>query len=106
MSLFKFVHMNRPTQTKIPGKLYIAGEYAVIEPNYPAILVTVDQYLEATLKPLGDEDGIRLYSESLDPAMLAYQPSAAVPTAWRYVCASIKLFEQLLAEHELSLIHI
>lgn len=103
MSLFKFVHTNRTTQAKIPGKLYIAGEYAVIEPNYPAILVTVDQYLKATLKPLGDEETIRLHSESLDPAIFVYQPDTVVPAAWRYVCASIKLFEQLLAEHKIPL---
>lgn len=28
-----------------PGKLYIAGEYAVVEPGHPAILVAVDQFL-------------------------------------------------------------
>ena len=28
-----------------PGKLYIAGEYAVVEPGHPAILVAVDRFV-------------------------------------------------------------
>ncbi|CCQ92835.1 Phosphomevalonate kinase [[Clostridium] ultunense Esp] len=41
-------------RTYAPGKLFIAGEYAVVEPGYPAILVAVDKgiivLLEETLK--------------------------------------------------------
>ncbi|MGO3734966.1 MAG: phosphomevalonate kinase [Canibacter sp.] len=32
-----------------PGKLYIAGEYAVVEPGQPAVLVAVDRYLSVEL---------------------------------------------------------
>ncbi|MCI1903992.1 MAG: phosphomevalonate kinase [Enterococcaceae bacterium] len=32
-------------EASVPGKLYIAGEYAVVEPGYPAILVAVDQFI-------------------------------------------------------------
>lgn len=38
-----------------PGKLYIAGEYAVVEPGHPSILITVDRFLSATVK---EADGI------------------------------------------------
>ncbi|MBW1605601.1 phosphomevalonate kinase [Lactobacillus sp. Sy-1] len=31
---------------KAPGKLYIAGEYAVVEPGHPAILIAVDQFIQ------------------------------------------------------------
>jgi len=34
-----------------PGKLYIAGEYAVIEPGNTAILVAVDRFLRVRLTP-------------------------------------------------------
>lgn len=37
-------------KVKAPGKLYIAGEYAVIEPGTPAILVAVDKYITVTIK--------------------------------------------------------
>ncbi|NVY95825.1 phosphomevalonate kinase [Lactobacillus sp. DCY120] len=34
---------------KAPGKLYIAGEYAVVEPGYPAILVALDQFVTVSI---------------------------------------------------------
>lgn len=33
-----------------PGKLYIAGEYAVLEPGHPAILVALDQFVTVILE--------------------------------------------------------
>ncbi|MFT3970849.1 MAG: phosphomevalonate kinase [Micropruina sp.] len=35
--------------TRAPGKLFIAGEYAVVEPGEPAVLVAVDRYLSVEL---------------------------------------------------------
>lgn len=35
-----------------PGKLFIAGEYAVVDPGQPAILVAVDRYLTADVQPV------------------------------------------------------
>lgn len=34
-------------EMKVPGKLFIAGEYAVLEPGYPAIVVAVDRFITA-----------------------------------------------------------
>ncbi|KAB7667730.1 phosphomevalonate kinase [Bacillus sp. B1-b2] len=36
-------------EIKVPGKLFIAGEYAVLEPGYPAIVVAVNRYLTAKI---------------------------------------------------------
>lgn len=47
--------------TSAPGKLYIAGEYAVIEPGYPAILVAVDQFITVSLEEALDEGSISSY---------------------------------------------
>lgn len=44
-----------------PGKLYIAGEYAVVTNGYPAILVAVDQFITVTLQET-DEEGGTIYS--------------------------------------------
>lgn len=44
-----------------PGKLYIAGEYAVVEPGYPAILVAVNQFLTVSLEKALDEGSITTY---------------------------------------------
>lgn len=49
--------------TKAPGKLYIAGEYAVIEPGHPAILVAVDQFITVSLKEDLDEGSITSYGD-------------------------------------------
>ncbi len=35
---------------KAPGKLYIAGEYAVVETGYPAILVALNQFVTVTIE--------------------------------------------------------
>lgn len=53
-------------QASAPGKLYIAGEYAVLEPGHPAILVALDQYITVTLKQAKDHGSIRSsYSNGL-----------------------------------------
>lgn len=39
-----------------PGKLYIAGEYAVVEPGHPAILVAVDRFVTVTIDIAADTD--------------------------------------------------
>lgn len=35
---------------KAPGKLYIAGEYAVVEPGYPSIIVALDQFVTVQIE--------------------------------------------------------
>ncbi|MEY8567136.1 phosphomevalonate kinase [Corynebacteriaceae bacterium 7-707] len=35
----------RVVEARAPGKLYIAGEYAVVETGFPAVLVAVDRYV-------------------------------------------------------------
>lgn len=39
-------------ETRAPGKLFIVGEYAVVEPGEPAVLVAVDRYLRVRLTEL------------------------------------------------------
>lgn len=48
-------------QTCAPGKLFIAGEYAVIEPGHPAILVAVDQFIRVSLEEALGEGSISSY---------------------------------------------
>ena len=36
---------------KAPGKLYIAGEYAIVEPGNNAVLVAINQFVTASLEP-------------------------------------------------------
>ena len=50
-----------------PGKLYIAGEHAVVEPGHPAILVAVDRFVTISVEPRetepGDDAGGRIISD-------------------------------------------
>ena len=52
-----------------PGKLYIAGEYAVVEPGHPAILVAVDRFVTVSVSPAtrqptpGHDVGGRIFSD-------------------------------------------
>ncbi|MDT8719296.1 phosphomevalonate kinase [Clostridium sp. 19966] len=36
---------------KVPGKLMIAGEYAVLEPNHKAVVIAVNRYIHAIIEP-------------------------------------------------------
>ncbi len=38
-----------PFQVAAPGKLYVCGEYAVVTPGFPAILIAVDRYVTVTV---------------------------------------------------------
>ena len=36
---------------KIPGKLYIAGEYSILKPGNEAVLVAVNKFVNLTISP-------------------------------------------------------
>ena len=40
-----------------PGKLFVAGEYAVVDPGNPAILTAVDRHIGVTVSGTGDAPG-------------------------------------------------
>ncbi|MCF6462540.1 phosphomevalonate kinase [Clostridium sp. Cult1] len=48
-------------RTYAPGKLFIAGEYAVVEPGYPAILVAVDRGIVVLLEEMLERGSISSY---------------------------------------------
>ncbi|MFO8068960.1 MAG: phosphomevalonate kinase, partial [Alkalibacterium sp.] len=48
----------KQAQAKSPGKLYIAGEYAVTEPGYPAVIVAVDRFITVSLSPSDNDYGM------------------------------------------------
>lgn len=65
---------------KAPGKLYIAGEYAVVEPGHPAVIVAVDRFIEVTVTPANRSFG-QIHSTVLD----------AAPTLWKRTATGIEL---------------
>lgn len=52
-------------KVKAPGKLYLAGEYAVVETGYPAILVALNQFVHVSVEESHDYGSIisRQYQE-------------------------------------------
>ncbi|MFD0312653.1 phosphomevalonate kinase [Streptomyces flavalbus] len=51
-----------------PGKLFVAGEYAVVEPGRPAILVAVDRRITVTVAPPAADTGEVVLVSDLTPA--------------------------------------
>ncbi|WP_461218311.1 phosphomevalonate kinase [Lapidilactobacillus salsurivasis] len=51
---------------KAPGKLYIAGEYAVLEPGHPALVVALDRFITVSITETQDQGAInsRQYLET------------------------------------------
>ncbi|MGA5278518.1 phosphomevalonate kinase [Streptomyces cellulosae] len=47
--------MPRPVTARAPGKLMIAGEFAVLTPGQPAIIASVDRYVTVTASACADE---------------------------------------------------
>ncbi|MFI8537491.1 phosphomevalonate kinase [Streptomyces aquilus] len=92
----------RAVVRRAPGKLFVAGEYAVVEPGNEAILVAVDRYITVTV------------SEAAGPGVVVTSDLApgAVRHAWQggrltggadtpHVVAAIETVAALLAERGL-----
>lgn len=86
-----------------PGKLYIAGEYAVVTHGHPAILVAVDQFITVTLEETHEEGGT-IYS-SLNgglPVPWTRQNGKLVlderENPFIYITQAVKITEQYLQE--------
>lgn len=67
-------------KVKVPGKLMLAGEYAVLEAGSPALVLAVDRYLEVSL----ESAATYTLASDLRPEALAYtltaSPEQAVST--------------------------
>lgn len=103
------------TTEKVPGKLYFAGEYAILEAGHSAILFAVNQYLTCkvslthfplhgkittTLKDLvplnykrDAKDGTINFNGETDP-----QKAQALTKDWAYVIEAIQIIEHLIQE--------
>lgn len=92
-------------ETRAPGKLYIAGEYAVVEPGQPAVLVAVDRYLSVRLTDASGEGRVRSSAYERSPLVWVRDRDSGriVPThePSDYVFSAIAAVEQLRAERGL-----
>lgn len=81
---------------RAPGKLFIAGEYAVVEPGQPAVLVAVDRHLTVTATPTDGSPwrargGPRDYLGAAAQAVEDLRRAHALPATGYTLCTSSHL---------------
>ncbi|GAP00173.1 phosphomevalonate kinase [Fructobacillus ficulneus] len=97
--------MVNSTHLTIPGKLFLAGEYAVTKPGQPALVVAVDQGMAISLdaNPHGMPGTITVQSNTLPTDLdlawanlnsLTNVSSSALTGKWSFVQAALVLFFQ------------
>lgn len=99
-------------QVKAPGKLYVAGEYAVTEPGYKSVLIAVDRFVTATIEASNEVEG------SIHSKTLHYEPvkfdrnedkieisDVQAAKQLKYVVTAIEVFEQYARSCNIKLKH-
>lgn len=90
------------TEVRAPGKLYVAGEYAVVETGFPAILIAVDRYVTVQVRhaeetghitsDLNSGSWVDWYRREGD---LVIEPDEA---PFSFVLAAIRIVEELAVQ--------
>lgn len=92
---------------KVPGKLMIAGEYAVLEPNQKAVVVAVNRYVTACIKPSRQNKlslpqlGLEDITWEINDERVQFSVS---DSRLRFIQNSISVVNQFLQE-KLSILH-
>lgn len=92
----------RTVTRQAPGKLFITGEYAVMEPGCPAILVAVDRLVSVTVSAAAISDVVISSDLHLEPARLRWHghhldgPTATA--GFTHAIAAVEVVAELLAE--------
>ncbi|WP_327139170.1 phosphomevalonate kinase [Nocardia sp. NBC_01327] len=96
--------------SRAPGKLFIAGEYAVVEPGHLAVLTAVDRFATATVSESKEADtqlhsdldgGMTLSCRRVGDRMIPSTADGAVPASFAYVFAAVTAVNRLLVEREI-----
>ncbi|MBO0439284.1 phosphomevalonate kinase [Candidatus Enterococcus ikei] len=94
-------------EVSTPGKLFIAGEYAVVEPGHPAIIVAVDQFVTVTLETAENVGSIQSAQYSSLPVRWTRRNNELVldirENPFHYVLAAIRLTEKYAQEQQKKL---
>lgn len=89
-----------------PGKLFIAGEYAVVEPGEPSLLIAVDRGITVTLTPSDDAGHVHSSEYGGTPLVWTRDPEHLGIVVDRpstdYVFSAINLIDRLLAERGIA----
>lgn len=84
---------------KAPGKLYIAGEYAVVENGYPAILIALDQFVTCSIEESAAEVGKIISRQYHNNALQWYRLGEQMvvdnrDNPFSYILSAIKVTEE------------
>ncbi|WP_280409027.1 phosphomevalonate kinase [Nocardia brasiliensis] len=92
---------------RAPGKLFIAGEYAVLEPGQPAVVVAVDRYVSATVAQSYSPTVVLTSTEHGDGRLCCrrdqdrLRPINEPHANFDYVLAAVDVVERLVVERGL-----
>ncbi|MCM6778448.1 phosphomevalonate kinase [Nocardia sp. CDC159] len=95
---------------RAPGKLFLAGEYAVLEPGRPAVVMAVDRYVTVRLSRAGETwttlrsdalGGITLRLHREGGRLVAEECPERVLAEFRFVSAALSVVETLITERGL-----
>lgn len=89
-------------EVSTPGKLYIAGEYAVVEPGHPAVIVAVDQFITVKIESATKNGTIHSQQYSELPIRWTRRNGELVldhrENPFHYILEAIRLTEKYAAE--------
>jgi phosphomevalonate kinase len=89
-------------EASAPGKLYIAGEYAVVEAGHPAIIIAVDQFITVTITKATKSGSIQSAQYSELPVKWTRRGGELVldirENPFHYILAAIKITEKYAQE--------
>lgn len=99
-----------PITRHAPGKLFVTGEYAVLEPGNPAVLVALDRLVSVTVTPAAGHDvvvssdlhprPVRLRWDGVRPAGVTAADDRAAGGSLAHVVAALGAVAELLAERD------
>ncbi|GAA3018197.1 phosphomevalonate kinase [Tetragenococcus solitarius] len=89
-------------EVSTPGKLYIAGEYAVVEPGHLAVIAAVDQFINVTIESATENGSIQSQQYSDLPIRWTRRNGELVldhrENPFHYILAAIRLTERYAKE--------
>ncbi|MBG9980570.1 phosphomevalonate kinase [Facklamia lactis] len=111
MELFDRFPLPKQAQALAPGKLYVVGEYAILAPRQAAILIGLDQYIQAKVS-FNNQPFCELFNRhqdypalnlSFDDNKISSKIEATQFEKWKYVIEAIKTCRTLLTELNIPL---
>ncbi|MHC5215812.1 phosphomevalonate kinase [Enterococcus sp. LJL128] len=94
-------------EVSAPGKLFISGEYAVVEPGHPAVIVAVDQFVTVRLEESTENGSIQSEQYRSIPVRWTRKDNELVldtrENPFHYILAAIRLTEKYAQEQQRSL---